>query len=156
MTKTALTVRPMRRALHIGIVAALTVGTLVGTAGTASARERIEVNGNGVAGEVIFDDGWSKAGLQGWVEDTVADGRCAEVWMDFTTWPHNHHDAYVVRSCGSGHAGWGRYNKVDDWRIRGVRTAACTYLPPSGTRDCGTATWPDASVRAGTYDLQTV
>lgn len=156
MTKAATTTRPMRRVVHIVITAALTVGTLVGTAGPASARERIWLSGTGVAGEVIFDDGWSKAGLQGWVKDTAADGRCAEVWMDFTTWPHQHHDAYVVRSCGSGHAGWGRYNKVDDWRIRGVRTAACTYWPPAGTRNCGSATWPHASADAGTYNLQTV
>lgn len=93
------------------------------------------------------------------MKDTVADGACAELWMDFTTRPHHHHDAYVVRTCGRDRSGWGRYHKVLDPRIHGVRAAVCTYgshgtgWPPE--RLCSDQ-WPHQSARAGTYREETV
>ena len=135
---------------------ALVVGTYGGAAESASARQTIAVKGAGVAGQVILDDGPRDAGLRGFVRDTdPADGQCAEIWMDFTTRPHHHFDAYVVRIC-SGRAGWGRYNKAGSrwgWRINGARTAACTWSPASGKRKC-TQQWAHDSVKAGTFRLK--
>lgn len=136
---------------------ALAVGTFVVGAGPAKARERHGVYGAGASGQVILDDGLFGAGLMGWVEDTAADGACAEVWMDFSTRPHHHFDAYAVRVCGRGFGGWGRYNKAkgrSGWTIHGVRTAACTYWP-NGTRKC-TQRWPHLSVQARTFHLETI
>lgn len=136
---------------------ALAVGACAAAAGPASARERHNVTGPGVSGQAVFDDGRLSAGLRGWVRDPSNDGACAEVWMDFATRPHHHFDAYVVRTCGYGRSGWGRYNKVGHpwgWTINGVRTAACRYWR-DGSRTC-TQQWPHDAVRAGTFNVQTV
>jgi hypothetical protein len=143
--------------LSLSTLAVLLSGALTVGAGSASARERYTVNGAGVSGKVIFDDGRFSAGLQGWVKDTSSDSACAELWMDFTTHPHHHFDAYVVRICGNGRAGWGRYNKAPGpWAvtINGVRTAVCTYAQ-NGTRKCSQQ-WAHDSARAGTFRLQTL
>jgi hypothetical protein len=132
----------------------LDVGVCAATAALASARERHSVTGPGVSGQVVLDDGPIRAGLRGWVRDTSNDGACAEVCMDFTTRPHHHFDAYVVRTCGYGRSGWGPYKKVGPpwgWTIHGVRTAACRYWR-DGSRTC-TQQWPHNSVRAGTFSL---
>lgn len=143
---------PVRLApLLVGLVAAIFAASPT----SASARERTDVAGVGVAGEVVFDDGRFSAGLQGWVKDTSADRACAEVWMDFTTRPHHHFDAFAVRICGSGRSGWGTYNKAGrrwGWTVRGFRTAVCTYRS-NGTRKCSRQ-WVHDSVRARTFKLQ--
>jgi hypothetical protein len=141
--------------LSSSTLAVLLSGALTVGASSASARERYTVNGTGVSARVIFDDGRLSAGLQGWVKDTSSDSACAELWMDFTTRPHHHFDAYVVRICGNGRAGWGRYIKARrPWAvtINGVRTAVCTYAQ-NGTRKCSQQ-WVHDSVRAGTFQLQ--
>ncbi len=139
------------------LVIALAASMNASSAVSASAREQHTVKGTGVLGHVTLDDGHLGAGLQGWVKDTASDGACAELWMDFTTKPHHHFDAYAIRTCGPGKNGLGRYNKVRGkwgWTIRGVRTAACTYWP-NGTRKC-TRQWPYDSARANTFNLQVV
>jgi len=152
-----------RGRMLLALSLSLMVGASVSGADSASARERHSVNGAGVSGFVIFDDGVRDAGLKGLVRDTSAtDGQCAELWMDFATNPHKHFDAYAVRVC-SGRIAWGRYNKARNqkngprwgWTIHGVRIAACTWSPSSGTRKC-TQKWPHDSARAGTFRLDWV
>ena len=144
----------MRTSRYIAIVVLTAMATIAGSAAPANAGESVKVRGKGVTGVVRFKDGTVKSvsSLQAKVQDAASDSACAEVWMDFTTFPHEHFDAYAVRICGNGRSGWGRVNKQSDWRIHGFRTAACTWSS-NGTRRC-TQQWPHDAVRANTYNLQ--
>jgi hypothetical protein len=74
--------------------------------------------------------------LQLYVHDTKPDGRCAEAWADFETWPprgvDGHHHINPVRAivCGYNRRGWSpRYYSAPGgrrWRVTGLGfTSAC-------------------------------
>jgi hypothetical protein len=71
--------------------------------------------------------------LQAYVHDTKSDGYCAEVWLDFTTDPHEHHGALMTYACGTGVDGWGatRYATSKSHRIKSFRMAVCRAKNPS-------------------------
>jgi hypothetical protein len=71
--------------------------------------------------------------LQAYVHDTKRDGACAEVWLDFTTDPHEHHGPLMTYACGKGVDGWGatRHANSSGHRITSFRMAICRARKPA-------------------------
>lgn len=147
------TARPARRgALSvIGLVGA----ALLATAAPASADQFWSDSISGAYGSARYDDGLRTSWLRGYSWDNARDGWCAETWLDFTTRPHKHFDAYAIRACGNQSGGWGKTHTKRSVYINGVRAALCRYQPSTARREC-TASWPHDSVRSGTFHLDRV
>jgi hypothetical protein len=145
-----------------GTVSASGVATVADTAAAARGGQqerRLSVPGAygiglyGVTGDTNY--------IQGYIHDTAGDGKCAELWLDFQTFPHEHFDALMTVACGHERSGWGFKDTSTDWRINGFRVAVCTSGELGAGRVCqdqnGTrVSWPIRSYNAGTYLLSEV
>jgi hypothetical protein len=90
--------------------------------------------------------------LQAYVHDTKPDGYCAQVWLDFTTFPHEHHGPLMTYACGNNVRGWGanRHANSPQHKIKSFRMAVCRAKEPwvrysSGnqvSRPVGCRAWP--------------
>jgi hypothetical protein len=134
-----------------------TVLSILITTLSASAiqRQSAELKSGGkviVSGQVEMSDHFLNNRARGFVR--IAPGRrCGEVWFDWTTRPHKHYDALVVRTCSS--SGWGKWHHrdgVSNIPINGVRMAVCE-VRTRGSRTCS-ADWVYDSIRAGTYSVE--
>ncbi len=110
----------------------LALAVVLAGATTAQADRNHYLSSTGVYGIASHytENGAKK--MNGYVRDTAADGHCAMLWMDFTTSPHNHHDAQAYIACGSGDEAWGVARSSTDSSINGIRAAVCI----SGVHGC--------------------
>jgi hypothetical protein len=106
--------------------------------------------------------------LQIYVHDTKADGRCAEGWADFGTWPprgaDGHHHINPVRAiaCGYNKKGWsprfryapsGKDWRGRPWRITGLARADACWRNRD-VRDCKVG-WPNVNgLDPKTYEIR--
>jgi hypothetical protein len=146
------------RWLSRSAAAAATVLTIVATTATAAWAETRRHDWHGVKAEVGYhiDINDTKT-AQGRITGTPLDsGVCAEVWFDWRSHGghSDHHDAHAVQSCVR-HTGSGRVEKTNSILVTGIRTTVCTYNIRTFVRQCQND-WPIASVRGGTYKLQTI
>ncbi|KAF4405930.1 hypothetical protein [Streptomyces lycii] len=111
------------RVLKASIPVAL--GGLLLGAGTAHANENYYLSIGGAYGIASYYTESGAKKMNGYVHDTLADGHCAMLWMDFTTNPHQHHDAQAYIACGNGNQDWGVARSSTDSNINGIRTAVC-------------------------------
>lgn len=125
------------------------VGVLLGaTAAQASDQTMVTPGAYGLA-RYYTENGLQK--MNGYVHDTAADGHCAMLWMDFTTFPHNHHDAQAYIACGSGNEAWGVARTSTDSTINGIRAAVCiTAVHGCYDQNGDIQSWPYTSWDAGT------
>ncbi|MEA2245395.1 MAG: hypothetical protein QOD24_4951 [Solirubrobacteraceae bacterium] len=98
----------------------------------SSPRQQHVMSGTGVYGIGQYTQRGSGYDLQAYVHDTKSDGYCAEVWLDFTTDPHEHHGPLMTYACGKGVKGWGatRHANSPSHKIRSFRMAICRAKKP--------------------------
>jgi hypothetical protein len=98
-----------------------------------SPHQQHTMSGTGVYGIGQYTQRGSGYNLQAYVHDTRRDGYCAEVWLDFTTDPHEHHGPLMTYACGKGVDGWGatRHANSSRHRIRSFRMAICRAKKPA-------------------------
>lgn len=151
--------------VYWSVPAAVAAAAIALTASPASASTQIHTDQiSGVYGYGAYWDDANGHNMRGQVADTKADGNCAEVWLDFTTFPHQHHDAYMVYACGNGKKGWSpvfTLSEAQGSTINGFRMAVCRATTstsrPTGCKvwndstEEGQATWPVMSYDAGTF-----
>ncbi|MFL6142173.1 MAG: hypothetical protein ACJ72N_09965 [Labedaea sp.] len=119
------------RGLSVAAVAAV---MLMGQVASASpAHQQHTMSAAGVYGIGQYTQRGSGYDLQAYVHDTRADGYCAEVWLDFTTDPHEHHGPLMTYACGNGSDGWGvtRHANSPDHKIKSFRMAICRAKKPA-------------------------
>ena len=148
LTKTA-------RAVSVVATAVLLV-LLAATSAHAAQQQERRLSMPGAYGIGLYGVSGETRYIQAYIHDTAGDGKCAELWLDFRTEPHEHFDALRTVACGHERSGWGYKYTSTDGRIDGFRVAICTSRDngvgrvchnPNGTR----ATWPIESYNAGTY-----
>lgn len=138
----------MRHRLLLASPLAVLLLLLTAAPAQAVVRER-SASITGASGTAQYDADAITSWFNGWVKDTRADGRCAELWVDWTG-AATHKDAKVYQVCGYGNSGWGHRRTTTDPLVSGVRVAACRFNPSTAARACA-VTWPLDSLRAGTY-----
>jgi hypothetical protein len=114
--------------------AAILAAVSTGQAASASpAHQQHTMSATGVYGIGQYTQRGSGYDLQAYVHDTRADGYCAEVWLDFTTDPHEHHGPLMTYACGSGKQGWGvtRHATSSSHKIKSFRMAICLAKKPA-------------------------
>jgi hypothetical protein len=137
-----------------GLCAALTLAKPA--AAGIDEQERVATDG---AYAIIHygTEGRRKKYLQIYVHDTKPDGRCAEGWADFDTWPppgeegHEHIDPVRAIACGYNKRGWSPRYRYDaggkdwwedtPWRITGLGAVDACWRSRD-ERDCEVG-WPD-------------
>jgi hypothetical protein len=129
----------MNRCKRIASVALLLAGgtvlagaTLASSSGTP-VHQQHTMSIPGAYGIGQYTQRGSGYDLQAYVHDTKRDGLCAEVWLDFTTDPHQHHGPLMTYACGKGVDGWGatRHANSSRHQIKSFRMAICRARKPS-------------------------
>ncbi|GAA3820360.1 hypothetical protein [Streptomyces chiangmaiensis] len=120
--------------LAAGLTAAtaLIISTIAPSASAAASHQQHTMSTTGVYGIGQYTQSGTGYTLQAYVHDTVADGYCAEVWLDFTTDPHEHHGPLMTYACGKNVDGWGatRHANSPNHRIKSFRMAVCRAHKP--------------------------
>jgi len=130
----------------LGIVGALAISVLIGSSApgasaqtgrpaptaAAAAHQTHRMSAPGVTGRGNYTRNGTDYVLRGYATDTAKDGYCAEVWLDFTTSPHEHHGSLMTYACGNGAHGWGdtRHATSPDHKIKSFRMAICLAHRP--------------------------
>jgi hypothetical protein len=119
-------------ALFLAAASVLAAAPLARSAGTAPHQQHT-MSIAGAYGIGQYTQRGSGYNLQAYVHDTKRDGVCAEVWLDFTTDPHQHHGPLMTYACGNGVDGWGatRHANSSHHEIRSFRMAICRASKPS-------------------------
>jgi hypothetical protein len=96
------------------------------------AHQQHSMSATGVSGTGHYTQNGTDYVLQAFAHDTAADGYCAEVWLDFTTNPHEHHGPLLTYACGNGAQGLGdtRHASSPDHKIKSFRMAICRSHHP--------------------------
>jgi hypothetical protein len=121
-----------RTTVVLAAAAALSVPTLTLSASAAAAHQQHAMSATGAYGIGQYTQSGTGYTLQAYAHDTKADGYCAEVWLDFTTDPHEHHGPLMTYACGTGVDGWGatRHATSTSHRIKSFRMAVCRAKKP--------------------------
>jgi hypothetical protein len=117
------------------VALALLGAAVLAIPGLSSARsphQQHTMSGTGVYGIGQYTQRGGGYDLQAYVHDTKRDGYCAEIWLDFTTDPHEHHGALMTYACGNGVDGWGatRHANSPRHKITSFRMAICRARKP--------------------------
>ncbi|WP_369202874.1 hypothetical protein [Streptomyces sp. PU-14G] len=127
-------------------------GVLFGaTTAQAVPDQKMEIPGAYGIARYYTEDGGKTKLMNGYVHDTAGDGHCAMLWMDFTTDPHEHHDAQAYIACGKGDDAWGVARHSTDSNIKGIRAAVCiTGVHGCYNQEGERSDWPYTSWNAKT------
>jgi hypothetical protein len=145
-----LSVRWLQRGALVGTTI---LGAVLAAASPAYAATT-HANWQGANGAVAYHIGIWTSTAQGTITDNTPPYFCAEVWFDWTTDPHRHHDAYAAQRCGGG-TGTGTVHRDGDPVINGIRVSICRLDSRTSKRSCRDS-WVYDSVKAGTYRLEQV
>ncbi|WP_019634671.1 hypothetical protein [Actinomadura atramentaria] len=123
---------PGKVAIVLGAAAALVVTPPASSALASAPRQQHTMSATGVYGIGLYAQQGTGYTLQAYVHDTKSDGYCAEVWLDFTTDPHEHHGPLMTYACGTGVDGWGstRHAVSSKHKIKSFRMAICRAKKP--------------------------
>lgn len=132
-----MTIRPRITMIVLGL-ASLAVPVLAPPASAAAdlpaaAHQQHAMSTTGAYGIGQYTQGGTGYTLRAYVHDTKKDGYCAEVWLDFTTDPHEHHGPLMTYVCGAGADGWGatRHANSPGHEIKSFRMAVCRAKRPA-------------------------
>lgn len=117
----------------LAATAAFSVPALAPPASATAAHQQHTMSATGVYGIGQYTQSGTGYTLQAYAHDTKADGYCAEVWLDFTTDPHEHHGPLMTYACGTGVDGWGatRHANSPSHKIKSFRMAVCRAKKPA-------------------------
>lgn len=121
--------------LAAGLTAAtaLLIPAAIPSASASSSHQQHSMSTTGVYGIGQYTQSGTGYTLQAYVHDTSGDGYCAEVWLDFTTDPHEHHGPLMTYACGKNADGWGATRRANSphHRIKSFRMAVCRAHKPN-------------------------